>query len=81
MAENTETSNKDAQHKDAHADDALATRMKEATSDATGADVKTDDDAQNASTADHTENVVAPDGQISNSVGNRADGSDTGGVM
>ncbi len=80
MTENTETSNKDAQHKDVHADDALAARMEEATSDATLSDVKANEGAPENST-DHTEKVVAPDGQISNSGGNRADGSDTGGVM
>ncbi len=74
MSDNTET-------KDVKQDDALAARMEEATSDATITDVKTSDDVQDASTADHTETVVAPDGQVNNSGGNRADGSDTGGVM
>lgn len=73
MADNTETKHEEQ-------DEALAARMEEATSDATVADVKTDD-AQDASTADHTENVVAPDGQVNNNGGNQADGSDTGGVM
>jgi len=74
MPDNTE-------NKDAKQDDALAARMEEATSDATLTDVKTNDDAQDASDADHTETVVAPDGQVNTGGGNRADGSDTGGVM
>ena len=73
MPDNTET-------KDVKQDDALAARMEEATSDATLTDVKTNE-AQDASTADHTETVVAPDGQVNTGGGNRADGSDTGGVM
>lgn len=74
MPDNTE-------NKDAKQDDALAARMEEATSDATLTDVKTNDDAQDASDADHAETIVAPDGQVNNSGGNQADGSDTGGVM
>jgi hypothetical protein len=74
MSDNTET-------KDVKQDDALAARMEEATSDTTIAGVKTSDDTEDASTADHTETIVAPDGQVNTGGGNRADGSDTGGVM